>query len=245
MEDALFQSADKAIQAAGSKDPREVAEYFGILVVDLKGSIAGYAAHYAAVPAIGLNVRLDTLWYRFGGWHELAHVFSGDIYRPGFQGGHGDGGFFTQEVDCRAIPRHELRANLVSANVNIEDDAVFALTNYHSPVMREYRNTKANLEKLSQSYKQLCLSMEDVSSALLKTRTQELRREIRSVRETLREMEEELASVNCGRTFGEMASVLGVPERLFRYKLEAMRLRGFEIDPQELERYNKVFKDVL
>ena len=148
MEDALFQSADKAIQAAGSKDPREVAEHFGILVVDIKGSIAGYAAHYATVPAIGLNVRLDTLWYRFGGWHELAHVFSGDIYQPGFQGGHGDGSFFTQEEDCQTIPRHEKRANLISANVNIEDETVLEITGYHSPVMRDYRNTKAYLEKL-------------------------------------------------------------------------------------------------
>ena len=109
MGEDIFQPAEEAIKAAGSDDPRDVAEHFGIMVVDLKGTIAGYATRYSKIPVIGLNVYLDDLWYRFGGWHELDHVFSGDIYNPGFTGGHRDGGFFTQDVDSRTIPRHELR----------------------------------------------------------------------------------------------------------------------------------------
>ena len=245
MEKGIFQSAETAIRAAASKDPRDVADHFGILVVDLKGTIAGYAAHYAKLPAIGLNVNLDDVWYRFGGWHELDHVLSGDIYQPGFQGGHRDGGFFTQSVDSRTIPRHELRANLVSANVNIEDAAVISVTNYDSGMMREYRKMKAHLEELSHAYDQLYFSTERSSSALLKARMHELRRKIQGASEMLIDMEAEMQSSNCCKTIHEMACEIGVPERIFRYKLEAMRLRGFDIKPQELERYHEMFKGAL
>ena len=245
MDEDIFQAAEKAIQAAGSKDPRDVAEHFGILVVDLKGTIAGYATRYSRLPVIGLNINLDDLWYRFGGWHELDHVFSGDIYNPGFQGGHRDGGFFMQEVDCRTIPRHELRANLVSANVNIEDDIVIEVTNYDSRMMQDYRRMKAYLEKLSNAYEQLRFSTQVSSSALLKTRMHELRRKIQGTSETLNDMEAEMISSNCCKTFHDIACEIGVPERIFRYKLEAMRLRGYDIDPQELERYDEMFKGAL
>ena len=68
MGEDIFQPAEEAIKAAGSDDPRDVAEHFGIMVVDLKGTIAGYATRYSKIPVIGLNVYLDDLWYRFGGW---------------------------------------------------------------------------------------------------------------------------------------------------------------------------------
>ena len=240
----MFQTAKKAIKAAGSKDPRDVAEHFGILVVDLHGSIAGYATRYSTLPVIGLNVHLDDLWYNFGGWHELAHVFLGDIYAQGFRGGHRDGGFFQQDVDSQTIPRHELRANLLSANVNIEDAHVLEVTNYNSRMMQDYRGVKANLEKLSFAYQQLCFSANTSPSELLKARMHELRGKIRGTRDTLGNLEAEMVSANRCKTFQEMACELGVPERIFRYKLEAMRLRGYDIDPQDLERYDAMFPAV-
>lgn len=245
MGEDIFQPAEEAIKAAGSDDPRDVAEHFGIMVVDLKGTIAGYATRYSKIPVIGLNVYLDDLWYRFGGWHELDHVFSGDIYNPGFTGGHRDGGFFTQDVDSRTIPRHELRANLVSANVNIKDDIVIEVTNYNSRMMQDYRKTRAYLEKLSNAYEQLRFSTSTSSSGLLKAKMHELRRKIQGTSETLMDIETEMISSNCCKTFHEMACEVGVPERIFRYKLEAMRLRGYDIDPQELERYDEMFKGTL
>lgn len=245
MGEEIFQAAEDAIKATGSDDPLDVAEHYGIMVIDLKGTIAGYATRYSKIPVIGLNVKLDDLWYRFGGWHELEHVFSGDIYDPGFYGGHHDGGFFTQDVDSRAIPRHELRANLVSANVNIKDDIVIEVTNYDSRMMQDYRRLKAYLEKLSHAYDQLRFSTSVSSSSVLKARMRELRRKIQGANETLTDMEADMVSSNCCKTFHEMACEVGVPERIFRYKLEAMRLRGFDIDPQELERYNDMFKGAL
>ena len=61
----IFSIIDDKIKQAGSSDPREVAEHFGIMVVDLSGTIAGYATHYSFLPVIGLNKQLDGIWYMF------------------------------------------------------------------------------------------------------------------------------------------------------------------------------------
>ena len=61
----------------------------------------------------------------------------------------------------------------------------------------------------------------------------------------LRNMEDEMISCNYNKTFSEMAMDLGISERILRYKLEAMRLKGADIDPQELERYDRMFDNVI
>ena len=54
-----------------------------------------------------------------------------------------------------------------------------------------------------------------------------------------------MVAMNCCKSFFEMASELNTTETVLRYKLEAMRLRGEDIDRQELERYDQVFKGAL
>ena len=54
-----------------------------------------------------------------------------------------------------------------------------------------------------------------------------------------------MMDTNCFLTIPGMAAELGTTETILRYKLEAMRLRGIDIDRQELERYNHVFKNAL
>lgn len=52
-------------------------------------------------------------------------------------------------------------------------------------------------------------------------------------------------SMNGFMSFDEMAGNLGINDRILRYKLEAMRIRGFDIDRQELEDYSKMFSGAL
>ena len=122
----MFSSARNAAKAASSKDPRVVADSLGIMVVDLYGSICGYAAVYrsgkSSWPVIGLHRDLSSPWDLFGGWHELAHVLRGHVYDPSFANRHCDCAFFNQEVDARTISLQEREANLISADLCIEDD---------------------------------------------------------------------------------------------------------------------------
>ena len=54
-----------------------------------------------------------------------------------------------------------------------------------------------------------------------------------------------VACLGCCRTFSEIAAELGITESILRYKLEAMRLQGMDIDRQELERYSKMFNGAV
>ena len=245
MEDDIFSVIAEKIKETGTDDPREVAEHFDFLWVDLKGSVKGYAALYNKnLPAIGLHVALSGKWYMFGGWHELTHVFRGDIYEPGFKNGHSDFGYFNQEVNSLIVPRHEKIANLVAADVTIKDSDVEEVTNFNSPTLRSYRRMKAYQSALAKEMETLRCTFSP-SSNYMKAQLADLRRKIASVSETLRNMEAEMISCNYNKSFAEMAMDLGISERILRYKLEAMRLKGEDIDPQELERYDRMFEDVI
>ena len=248
MEDNVFAAALKAIAITGSKDPFTVADYLGILPIDISGNILGYAALYNdKYPAIGLNTRLDPVWRMFGGWHEIGHVLYGDVYDRALQKrGLLDTRFFSQEVDSKTIAVHERRANLFSADVCLSDEDVAEVTRYNSPLMLSYRRLLAYQEKLVHAYEQLRFSVQAESpSALMLTRMKSYENDLRKLEDRKNDLESEMLMTNCCKSFSEMASELDTTETILRYKLEAMRLRGEDIDRQELERYDRVFKGAL
>ena len=250
MKKDMFSSARNAAKAACSKDPRVVADSLGIMVVDLCGSICGYAAVYrsgkASWPVIGLHRDLSSPWDLFGGWHELAHVLRGHVYDPSFANRHCDCAFFSQELNAKTISLQEKEANLISADLCIEDSIIVELTGYDDPAIRDYRQFRSDLENLVRSYERLMISVRSGSpSALLRVKMQETKKRIRETRKTLQGLEEEIASMKGVLTLQGIAARAGTSERILRYKLEAMRIRGYEIDPVELERYNKMFSSAL
>lgn len=234
------------IRKAGTDDPREVADHYGILWIPLKGTITGYAASYLTLAVIGVNERLSGTWFAFAAYHELAHVFAGDIYDTALRESLIDNGIFNQEVDDLNIPRHEKIANLVSADICISDKSVMEETGLSSRTMRAYRGMKASEENLVREFERLRASCdENRAPAILRARMQDLRARLQSLSGTIADMEREMAGMNAGASFYEMASDLGIDERIFRYKLEAMRIRGFDIDRQELESYGRMFEGAL
>lgn len=246
MDENIFSTIDKIIADTGTDDPIAVAENKGILAILINGSIKGYASLYHGIPAIGINVVLNALWYKFTGWHELGHVFDGHIYEDTSGRGLVDFECCAQEVDSLIIPRHEKIANLISANVCVKDEDVLTITNYDSQLMSSYRRLRAYQEHLVQEAEALRFSCYwNNASSLLKTQIHDLKHKINNVSQSLANMEMEINATNCCKTFHEMASELGVNERILRYKLEAMRMRGYDIDPQELETYNKMFDGAM
>lgn len=243
LEEDIFSVVRQKITKAGTDDPREFADYYHILWIPLKGTITGYAASYSVIAAIGINERLTGTWLRFAAWHELGHVLAGHIYE---QGRLLDNGFFTQEVDSRTIPRHENTANLISADVCVRDDDVLRVSNYNSDTILAYRRMKAYQDRLVRDFETLRLTYNrENASPLLETQMQNLKHKIKGVSETLNDMESEMNALNFCKTFHDMADELGISERILRYKLEAMRRRGLDIDRQELENYGKMFEGAL
>ena len=74
---------------------------------------------------------------------------------------------------------------------------------------------------------------------------QETKKKIRETRKTLQGLEEEISAMNGILTLSEIAAKAGTSERILRYKLEAMRIRGYDIDHVELEHYNRMFRHKL
>lgn len=231
---------------AKSDNPLEVARFHHVIPIKINGTITGYASAYRTLAAIGYNGKLTGIWLLLVLWHELDHVFSGDIYDAKNGDGIIDNGIFTQEVDCLYVPRHEKRADLVAADMSVPDEDVLDLINYNSSTMRAYRRIKRYLNSLMQELDNVRASTDMYSaSTKVKVKMQDLKNQINDANDSLMEIEYDLMSMNDFMTFYEMAGNLGINERILRYKLEAMRIRGFDIDRQELESYSKMFEGAL
>ena len=245
MDSTIFKATDAAInKAKGSKDPDVVANSNGIMIGDpLSGSIVGMAMRFSYLGAVAVNGHLDEAWHLFTLWHEIAHVLRNHVDDPAFNF-HNDYGIFTQSFDSRTISRQEREANLISAEYNIDTESVLELIGYHNRTMQDYRRLKKYQDQLSQAYDSLRFStFGEHPSNSIKYRMAEYRRALRELNEKRYDLESDLSAMNCVYSISEIASNLGTNEIIMKYKFEAMRIRGYDIDVQELEKYNKVFRD--
>lgn len=246
MDGDFFAASDAAVARAGSSNPEEVAERLGIMIYDLTGTITALATRYSYFPVIGLNMKLDDIWRNYAFWHEIGHVVKGHIDEPGFSTKHFDSILFSQEVDSRSIPRYEREANIISAEYNIETRAVLEVIAYDTRTMQDYRRLKAYQDKLGESYKELCSSANaGHPSQMVKYRLAEYQNSLKDLEAKKQELESDIAAMGCRLSFREIADELGTTETILKYKLEALRIRGYDIDALELERYDKVFKGVI
>ena len=245
MKEDIFAATDEAVKKAnGSTDPAVVAAYNNILITKpLSGSLIGMAMRYSTLCVVAVNYQLNRVWHDFALWHEIGHVALGHIDDPAFKN-HQDRGLFTLPVDSRTIPRHEREANLVSAEYSVDTNAVLGLIGYDNSTMRDYRSLKKHQAQLTQAYDALRFSTDvNHSSNSVKYRMAEYRRALMALDEKRQDLESDMTAMNCVLSLSEIAHEVGTTETVLKYKLEAMRIRGYDIDIQELERYDRVFLD--
>lgn len=244
----LVATVDALIESCGSRDFRDVLKKFSkqlgdVFVFDL-GTIVGFATHHGKMPVIALHSKLqNTPWFQFTGWHELEHILDGDVGQnagPPMQ----DYGVFQHDVYDKRIPENELKCNLISAHVNVDTDAVLDMICYNSPTMREYRELKEALQNAKQKIWNILDSIDrNNPSRSSLVRLNNLKRDIESMTDSLEALQYELTDMDAFKSFATMARELNVPERILKYKLEALRLLDYDIDPQELEDYGTMFED--
>ena len=247
MDDTIFLATDAAIaKAHGSKDPEVVADFNNVLIGEpLSGTIIGMAMRFAYLGSIAVNGKLEEVWRLFALWHELAHVFQKHVDDPSFNY-HKDYAIFSQPVDSRSIPRQEREANLISAEYNIDSEAILEMISYNNRTMQDYRRLKKYQEQLSHAYDSLRFStFGEQPTNTVKYRMAEYRRLLRELDEKRCDLESDLSAMHCVKSVSEIAGEIGTSEIIIKYKLEAMRIRGFDIDVQELEQYSRVFKGAL
>ena len=240
LDKSIFISTDRAAARAGSDDPREIMEKYNFGLVDLNGTIIAYAVRISRLVYIGINRKLDAFTWALAAWHELTHVFEKDIDDPAFI--KMEKGIFVQEVDSRFISRREKVCNLVSADHNIDTGIVREMIGYDDPVMKDYRHLCAAQKDVTRAYEQLRSTVKhDVYGAKLACKMADYEQQIRTLNDRRADLEAEMLQMGCTRTLSQIAAELGCSVTILKYKLEAMRLRGMDINLQELASFDKVF----
>lgn len=243
MNEKIFEKIDAAIKTLGTRDFRTAAEHFKILVVPITSSILGYAAHYRIIPAIGVNERLEGLEEQITGWHEIGHVLAGHIWEPSITSkGLLDTAFFTEDADSHSIAQHEKIANLVAAHAVVDTAEMLEAIGYNSRTLKQYRRLKERQDELRREYERLMFSVDHGrANTKVETSMKGYKRTLDMLEAEKNVLEGDLIAMNVSRSFSDIAAQMGVSERVVRYKLEALRLMGYDIDPQELERFDRMF----
>ena len=242
LDKSIFISTDAAIAAAGTSDPFAVMECHNIPLIPLHGTIIAYAVRISSLALIGINVKLDPFTRALAAWHELTHVFEGDIDDPAFTFKE-DKGIFTMEVDSYFISKREKVCNLVSADHNIDTGLVREMIGYDNSVMRDYRKLCSAQREIGEAYEQLRSSLSlTTHGASTACQMVEYEKQLRVLNNRRIDLETEMLADNCTMPLPQIAAQLGCSLTVLKYKLEAMRLRGMDIDLQELASFDKVFE---
>ena len=233
---------DALVARAGTSDPYELADFLKapIRYMNSKKLIA-FILMQSGIPCIALNNRLNTMKRMFVLMHEVAHVaFHLDYLRN--VGNLGETAAF-QPWKHQAIARQEYEANLVAADFNIDTDEVLEMLGYNNTALKEYRRYLAAFERHQQEYEQF------LSSTIFTSRSKMARHKLldwqKRMRRWQKELEEMRLDLTCSGEFmntAEIAGALGVLQSMVEYKLEALRLRGYDLDEMELVSYKQVFR---
>ena len=224
--------------------PERILRNYNITLVDVYAAFVGYAIEYRGLPVIGINRNLEGLNRAFALLHEIGHVLRGHIYQCDYLG-HSDSGLFAQEVYSPRIGKHEYEANMISADKCVKTDDVLEVIAYDCRTIKEYREVLEAIEDLADKRIGLLSSYSREIPYSIQEKLEEYDEMLYELTERKQELMEEISYMDLNLTFDGMADELGITPTILRYKLEAMRLRGFDISYQELERYDQIFKDFL
>ena len=214
----IFQNMDALIQNAGTVDPLELLDFLGTQVVPMYGSVIGYVASFKHGVFVGYNTRQPRASQKFTLMHECTHVIR-HIPTGSFSSQHQEMALFTIDKN---IAVEEREANLCAAEYTIPTGDILELVGYHNTSVREYCRLKRYLDELSSAYPPP-------------------RKQLRKLSLDLKDLNLEIASSQCIHTNEQIARLLHYNEAFIYYKLEALRLRGYDIPQLELPDSHAVF----
>lgn len=243
---SVFTRLDKITKTINSREPEDIADYLGIHVIDAVGSLKGMITCVLRMTFIAVSPNMDDVMHKIALSHELGHDVCGHLKEPGFfanDGTHSDYELMKVPLYAATISRHEKEANIVAADLNVDTPALLEMIGYGSSAVAEYRELRTKLRKLQNDYESTLFSVRGRNpSYSLRCHLVETRRLFQKTSNELHAIEQELQQMDCCLSFDEMAAILNVPRVILEYKFEALRIRGYDIDPVELASFDKVFK---
>lgn len=228
-----------------SRDPRDIADYLGIRIVDACGSLIAFVTIVKGLTFIAVNPRLGAKKYDFALSHELGHVVCKHLNAPGFlaNGAHQETSLMDVPLYASTLCEQEKEANLIAADFMLDTPTVLDMVGYENKSVAQYRELRAKLREVQSDYESTLFSVHgrDISTSL-RCRLIETRRLFQRTSNELKAIEQELQQMDCCLTIPEMAREMNVSSVVMEYKLEALRIRGYDIDPIELASYSQVFQ---
>lgn len=230
---------DALVAHAGTSDPYELADFLRASIQTLTSNkLIAFVIRRSGIICIGLNQRLNPAKKMVVLMHEIAHVA---FHMDFLNGCYGERIIF-QNLKDKNIARQEYEANVIAADFNLPTDEVLEMLGYNSKAFQEYRIVLAAFDRHRHEYEQF------LSSVIFTAQSRWTRRKLLDWRERMKQWQCELEEMQhdltcCGdfMTTDEIAKKFGLPQPIVDYKLEALRLRGYDLERLELVRHNQVF----
>lgn len=243
-----FAKLDKIIKKIATDNPEEIASSLGFEIIILSSNLVGYITKIQNQTLIGINRRLSPVKRRFVAWHEIGHGVAGHLKEYDFTNSssyHLDQILFApdQQLNSKTISKYEREANLIAAEYCIDTERILEMIGYNNAVIKQFRSLKETQNKLRQEYERLLFAIKSKNncSDYQKFRLAEYKNELAKLDEKKQELGTEISLCEI-LSIPEIAQRLHTSSIIVEYKLEALRLRGYNIEGVELATYNKVFK---
>lgn len=216
----VFRNMDILIKNAGTTDPFELCDYLDVILEKMYSRVIGYVVHIYKPDKIrvGYNVKMPYVDQCYTLMHEYKHVVD-DLPTGRIGPMYQEIALFTLDKN---IAIEEREANICAAEYTVPTDDVLELTGYNNSTVREYRELKEEIEDALHSH--------DASA-----------KQLRHMCDDLEELEMEIAHCESVHTTEQIARLLGYKEAYITYKIEALRLRGYDIPQLELPDSHQVF----
>lgn len=234
---------DIVVEDCGSSNPFDIIEYLGAIHVPLYSSVIGYVKRLRGFNWVGINATLPENQKILTGMHECAHLV-GHLDANGF-GSHQETSLFTtkQGLYDKSLCIQEKEANLVGAEFTIQTKPFLDLIGYGSQAVTELVATQNKLDEAVHDYEQMRSSYSHMTiSDFQRKRLNAYAKKIQQLKGIVQEMQGDIASAGYCRSIPEIAQELNFDEDFIVYKAEALRIRGYELPPFELQRYDKMMR---
>lgn len=232
---------DIVVADCGSSDPFDIIEYLGATYVPLYSTLIGYVRRVKGYNWVGINELLPEKRILLAGRHEVAHLI-GHLDNSEF-GNHQESALFTtkQGLYDKTLSYQEKEANLVAADFTIPTHEFLELIGYYDTTIRELVAKQAELDEAVKNYDQLrsIYSYMTISDSQ-KKRLAAYYKKVQQLRADVQEIQCDVSGY-C-RTVSEIARELDFDEDFIVYKAEALRTRGYDLPPLELQSYDKMLR---
>ena len=236
----IFKKMNEIVDEVGP-DPKAVSHKLDAKMHPAYGTINGMVTRVLRHNHICLNENQPEFQRIFANWHEDFHILDGHLEMAGFlnsEGFHVDVDSFSSSFSHHLVVYTEKIANLGAADQMMDSGDILMRLGYGA--LEEYRQARRQYLRLLETYRRLREALEYSTSIKLKCQFADAQNALRKSYEKVCDLEDN-TTMGDFMTIPQIAAEYGYPEHYVQYKLEALRIQGFDIDIQELKSYEKVF----